>query len=91
MPDDEPDVNVPVTVKFEIDGPVPNTKAPEPVSSDITPANSADVVAASADNLSVVTTKVLDVGIVVELIVNPVISVYVVPEAIVVLPRVGAV
>jgi len=45
-----------------------NTKAPLPVSSDITPANSADEVAACTFSLSVVTTSVLLVGIVVELI-----------------------
>ena len=50
-------------------GEVANTKAPLPVSSDITPANSEDEVAACTDNLSVVTTRVLLVGIVVELIV----------------------
>ena len=50
-------------------GEVANTKAPLPVSSDITPNNSAEVVAACTDNLSVVTTSVLLVGIVVELIV----------------------
>jgi hypothetical protein len=49
-------------------GLVANTKAPEPVSSLITPANSDEVVAASADSLSVVTTKVLLDGIVVLLI-----------------------
>ena len=32
-------------------GDVPNTKLPEPVSSEITPANSEDEVAANADNL----------------------------------------
>jgi hypothetical protein len=51
------------------DGEVANTKDPLPVSSDITPSNSADEVAACTDNLSVVTTRVLLVGIVVELIV----------------------
>jgi len=51
------------------DGEVANTKRPLPVSSDITPANSAEEVAACTDNLSVVTTRVLLVGIVVELIV----------------------
>jgi len=50
-------------------GDVANTKRPLPVSSDITPANSAEEVAACTDNLSVVTTRVLLVGIVVELIV----------------------
>ena len=50
-------------------GDVANTNAPLPVSSDITPSNSAEVVAACTDNLSVVTTSVLLVGIVVELIV----------------------
>jgi hypothetical protein len=44
------------------------TKRPVPVSSEITPANSADEVAACTLNLSVVTTSVLLVGIVVELI-----------------------
>lgn len=83
------DVGVPNTGVTRV-GDVANTKEPEPVSSEITPASSADVVAACTDNLSVVTTKVLDVGIVVELIVNPATFAYVVPEAIVVLPRVGA-
>ena len=50
-------------------GDVANTKSPLPVSSDITPANSADEVAACTLSLSVVTTSVLLVGIVVELIV----------------------
>jgi len=50
-------------------GEVANTKAPLPVSSDITPANSDEEVAACTFNLSVVTTSVLLVGIVVELIV----------------------
>jgi hypothetical protein len=50
-------------------GDVANTNAPLPVSSDITPSNSAEVVAACTLNLSVVTTRVLLVGIVVELIV----------------------
>jgi len=50
-------------------GDVANTNAPLPVSSDITPFNSAEVVAACTLNLSVVTTRVLLVGIVVELIV----------------------
>jgi hypothetical protein len=45
------------------------TKRPLPVSSDMTPANSEEEVAASTLNLSVVTTSVLLVGIVVELIV----------------------
>ena len=71
-------------------GEVPNTKAPVPVSSEMTPASSAEVVAASADNLSVVTTRVLDVGIVVELIVKELTFVTVAPEAIDVEPSVGA-
>jgi len=50
-------------------GEVANTKDPLPVSSDITPANSDEEVAACTFNLSVVTTSVLLVGIVVELIV----------------------
>jgi hypothetical protein len=50
-------------------GEVANTNAPLPVSSDMTPANSKEVVAACTLNLSVVTTSVLLVGIVVELIV----------------------
>jgi hypothetical protein len=45
------------------------TKRPLPVSSDMTPANSEEEVAACTLNLSVVTTSVLLVGIVVELIV----------------------
>ena len=49
------------------DGEVANTSKPEPVSSEITPANSAEVVAASAESLSVVTTSVLLLGIVVPL------------------------
>jgi hypothetical protein len=49
-------------------GLVAKTSEPEPVSSEITPASSADVVAARADSLSVVTTKVLVDGIVVPLI-----------------------
>jgi hypothetical protein len=40
-------------------GDVANTNAPEPVSSEITPANSADVVAAKADSLFAVTAIVL--------------------------------
>jgi hypothetical protein len=50
-------------------GDVANTNAPLPVSSEITPANYKEVVAACTLNLSVVTTSVLLVGIVVELIV----------------------
>ena len=50
-------------------GEVANTNAPLPVSSEITPASSKEVVAANTLNLSVVTTRVLLVGIVVELIV----------------------
>jgi hypothetical protein len=50
-------------------GEVANTNAPLPVSSDMTPANSEEEVAACTLNLSVVTTSVLLVGIVVELIV----------------------
>jgi hypothetical protein len=49
-------------------GEVANTNAPLPVSSEITPASSKEVVAACTFNLSVVTTSVLLVGIVVELI-----------------------
>jgi len=49
-------------------GLVAKTNEPEPVSSDMTPASSVDVVAARADSLSVVTTKVLVDGIVVPLI-----------------------
>jgi len=49
-------------------GLVPNTNAPVPVSSEITPANSAEVVAAWTESLSVVTTRVLLVGIVEPLI-----------------------
>jgi len=48
-------------------GVLANTKAPLPVSSEMTPANSLDVVSASADSLSVVTTRVLDAGMVVPL------------------------
>jgi len=71
-------------------GVLANTREPVPVSSEITPANSAEVVEARALNLSVVTTNVLDVGIVVELMVKPAILLYVVADEIVVLPRVGA-
>ena len=46
-------------------GEVAKTNAPLPVSSLITPASSADVVAAKAESLSVVTTSVLLAGIVV--------------------------
>jgi hypothetical protein len=67
VPTEPPAVNVPVTVRLEIVGLVPNTSEPEPVSSEIMLASSADVVAARTDNLSVVTTRVLDVGIVVPL------------------------
>ena len=49
-------------------GETDNTKLPVPVSSEITPANSAEVVAAITFNLSVVTTNVFEVGIVVLLI-----------------------
>ena len=56
-------VGVPVKV-----GEADNTKLPVPVSSEITPANSAEVVAAITFNLSVVTTNVFEVGIVVLLI-----------------------
>jgi hypothetical protein len=63
-----PEVGVPNNGVVSV-GEVANTKAPLPVSSDITPSNSADVVAACTLNLSVVTTSVLLVGIVVELIV----------------------
>ena len=76
-------VTVPVKVGVAIVGLVPNTNTPEPVSSDITPASSEDVVAANTDNLSDVLVRVADVGIVVELIVKPLILVYVVPELIV--------
>jgi hypothetical protein len=72
-------------------GVLANTNAPLPVSSEITPASSAEVVAASADNLSVVTTKVLDVGIVVELIVKASTLDTVAPELIAVEPSVGVV
>ena len=44
-----------------------NTSAPLPVLSLITPASSAEVVAAKAESLSVVTTKVLEAGTVVPL------------------------
>jgi hypothetical protein len=50
-------------------GLVANTREPEPVPSLITPANSVELVVANADNLSVVTTKVFEDGIVVLLIV----------------------
>ena len=63
-----PEVGVPKTGVTRV-GDVANTKDPLPVSSVITPSNSAEVVAACTDNLSVVTTSVLLVGIVVELIV----------------------
>jgi hypothetical protein len=63
-----PEVGVPSNGVVRV-GDVANTKSPLPVSSDITPANSEEEVAACTDNLSVVTTSVLLVGIVVELIV----------------------
>ena len=63
-----PDVGVPNNGVVRV-GDVANTKRPDPVSSDMTPANSEEEVAACTDNLSVVTTSVLLVGIVVELIV----------------------
>jgi hypothetical protein len=63
-----PEVGVPKTGVTRV-GEVANTKAPLPVSSDITPANSKEEVAACTFNLSVVTTSVLLVGIVVVLIV----------------------
>ena len=44
-------------------GETDKTKLPDPVSSEITPANSVDVVADNTLNLSVVTTKVFEVGI----------------------------
>ena len=63
-----PEVGVPNNGVVRV-GDVANTKSPDPVSSDITPANSEEEVAACTDNLSVVTTSVLLVGIVVVLIV----------------------
>jgi hypothetical protein len=63
-----PEVGVPNNGVVRV-GDVANTKRPDPVSSEITPANSEDEVAACTLNLSVVTTRVLLVGIVVELIV----------------------
>jgi len=63
-----PEVGVPNNGVVRV-GDVANTKRPDPVSSDITPANSDDEVAACTLNLSVVTTSVLLVGIVVEFIV----------------------
>jgi hypothetical protein len=63
-----PDVGVPNNGVVSV-GEVANTKSPDPVSSDITPANSEDEVAACTLNLSVVTTSVLLVGIAVVLIV----------------------
>ena len=63
-----PEVGVPNNGVVRV-GEVANTRRPVPVSSEITPANSEDEVAACTDNLSVVTTSVLLVGIVVELIV----------------------
>jgi hypothetical protein len=48
-------------------GLVANTREPEPVSSEITPASSEEDVAARADILSVVTTRVLVDGILVPL------------------------
>ena len=62
-----PEVGVPNNGVVRV-GDVANTKSPDPVSSDITPANSEELVAACTLNLSVVTTRVLLVGIVVELI-----------------------
>ena len=63
-----PEVGVPNNGVVRV-GDVANTKSPVPVSSDITPANSEDEVAACTLNLSDVTTSVLLVGIVVVLIV----------------------
>ncbi len=83
-------VTVPVNVGVAIVGLVPNTNAPLPVSSEITPASSAEVVAAKTDSLSAVFANVADVGIVVELIVKPLTFVTVAPEPIDVEPRVGA-
>jgi hypothetical protein len=71
-------------------GVLANTNAPVPVSSEITPASCAEVVAANAERLSVVTTNVLDVGTVVELIVKAFTFVTVVPDGISVEPNVGA-
>jgi hypothetical protein len=62
-----PDAGVPSAGVTKV-GLVAKTSAPVPVSSEITPASSAEVVAARVDNLSVVTTKVLVDGIVVPLI-----------------------
>jgi len=62
-----PDVGVPNNGVVRV-GEVANTNAPLPVSSEITPASSKEEVAACTFNLSVVTTSVLLVGIVVELI-----------------------
>ena len=63
-----PEPGVPNTGVMKV-GVLLKTNRPVPVSSDITPANSDDEVAACTDNLSVVTTSVLLVGIVVVLIV----------------------
>ena len=63
-----PDVGVPNNGVVRV-GDVANTKRPVPVSSEITPANSEEEVAACTLNLSVVTTSVLLVGIAVVLIV----------------------
>ena len=61
------DLLIPETVPVKV-GESDNTTLPVPVSSEITPANSAEVVAAIVFNLSVVTTNVFEVGIVVLLI-----------------------
>ena len=63
-----PEPGVPNTGVMKV-GVLLKTNNPLPLSSDITPANSEEEVAACTDNLSVVTTSVLLVGIVVELIV----------------------
>ena len=59
---------MPDKVKFEIVGLVPNTKEPEPVSSEIIFLSCKDVVAANTDKLSDVLVSVADVGIAVPLI-----------------------
>ena len=58
-----PDAGVPKAGVTKV-GLIDITTLPVPVSSEITPANSEDVVAESTFNLSVVTTNVFDAGIV---------------------------
>lgn len=54
-----PESAAPAIVGVVRDGDVPNTAAPEPVSSDSTPSNCADVVAANCDRLPLVSANVV--------------------------------